>query len=143
MPVNKIVGNTPVLTRVFLPYWTWEEYHAGMWRETYGAERDALLEEAIKFTGDAKLYGLYMSKVVDAWPYSCAYNLSNQAINRQAWVGHAATCLAINCPEDITRLAWHTLTQTQQDDANVQADNAIAKWESKYMRGIKICLRLG
>ena len=114
-----------------------------MWRSVYGQERDLYLEKAIVFTGNARLYGRYMIKVVKEWPYACLHNLTNPSINRQAWIGHSACCIAIKCPEDITRLAWHTLTQKQQDDANSQADKAIAHFESKYFKGIQLCLNLG
>ena len=128
--------------RRYVPYYLWEEHEFGMWRYVYGTEREQLLTEAIKFTGNAKLYGNYMLRVVKEWVYSCAHNLSCVTMNRQAWIGHAACCLAIKCPEDITRLAWHELTQKQQDEANAQADSAIEQWERYYLRGIQPCLKL-
>lgn len=130
------------IEQIFIPYTLWEEYRFGMWRYVYGKERDNYLKRAIKFTGNAKLYGRYMRKVIKLWLYSCAHNLSNMSINRQAWIGHAACCLAIGCPEDITRLAWHELSTKQQDDANNQADIAIEKWEKMLFKGIQSCLNI-
>ena len=120
------------LTRVWHPYTSWEEYHAGMWSRIHGEQRAALLVKAIEFTGDASLYGKWMLKVVQRWPISCEHNLTGAGINRRAWTGHAACCLAIGCPEDITREAWGHLTQHQQDDANRAADRAIHTWEQAY-----------
>jgi len=105
-----------------------------MWRLTKGREREDLLKRAIKFTGNANLYGSWMIKVLDKWPCSCEHNLSDITMNRQAWIGHAACCLAIGCSEEITRLAWHHLTQRQQDEANAMADKAIVKWEKEYIQ---------
>jgi len=130
------------ITRVYQPYWRWEEYYGGMWRNVSSIEREEYLQKAIKFTGDYKLYGSWMLKVIEEWPYSCLHNLTCIEMNRQAWIGHAATCLAIHCPEDITRLAWHELTQKQQDDANAQADNAILRFENNLLRGFQLCLKL-
>lgn len=130
------------LERVYFSYDKWEEWHFGMWRTVSGVERQRFVQQAIEFTGDHKLYGKWMMKVIKAWPYSCLHNLSNVTMNRQAWVGHAACCLAIGCPEDITRVAWHELTTKQQDKANHQADMAIAKFERMMKRGIQLCLRL-
>ena len=45
--------------------------------------------------------------------------------------GHAAVAMAIQCPEDIVRLAWGYLTGEQQDLANAAAQRAIEFWESK------------
>lgn len=127
------------IKKIFHHYSKWEEFHCGMWKTINGIERQKLLKNAIEFTSNAIKYGEWMMRVVNEWPVSCEQNLTAMDMNRQAWIGHAATCLAIGCPEDITRLAWHSLTQKQQDEANAEADKAIAFWEKKYLE--KICLK--
>jgi hypothetical protein len=119
------------MDREYHHYEKWEEHYAGMWRKINGSVREDFIQRAIEFTGNAKLYGSFMLRVIEEWPISCSQNLSATNINRQAWIGHAACCLAIGCPEELTRVAWHSLTQKQQDDANAQADNAIKLWEAK------------
>jgi hypothetical protein len=131
-----------ILQRTYVPYYLWEEYHFGMWRNTFGRERGELFSKAVKFTGNAELYGSYMLIAIDKWIYSCLHNLSCTEMNRQAWIGHAACCIAINSPEDVTRQAWHYLTQKQQDEANAKADYAIYQWELRYKRGIQAWLNL-
>ena len=103
-----------------------------MWRKVSNREADELLQKAITFTGDAKLYGSFMRRAVAEWPISCEQNLLEQSLNKQAWIGHAACCIALNCPEYITRKAWWHLTQEQQDAANLEADAALAGWEREY-----------
>lgn len=122
------------IIREYYPYWEWEEYTCEMWRSTTKQEEEELLKQAIEFTGDYKKYGEYMIQAVDQWPISCAQNLSCTGMNRQAWIGHAACCIALNCPEHITRKAWHHLTQEQQDLANAEADKAIKYWETDYAK---------
>lgn len=122
------------LTKVWHHYKNWEDFSAGLWRSVSGAERVKLLKLAINFTGDAKLYGSYMQKVIRIWPISCEQNLTDQNINRRAWIGHAACCLAIGSPDDVTRSAWGYLTPTQQDEANAEADRAISDWEQEHAR---------
>lgn len=119
------------MKRIYHHFMLWEEYTYGMWTTITGSRRNELLLKAIGFTGDAILYGSFMIKALDLWPYSCEHNLSNPSINRRAWIGFAATCIAIGCPEDITRLAWHELSEQQQNDANGQADKAIWEWEKR------------
>jgi len=131
-----------MIERIYIRWDWWEEYHFGLWRNVYGEERDKYLKMAIRFTGNAELYGKYMLLALRRWPYSCTNNLSNTSINRQAWIGHAACCIAIGCPEDITRLAWHELTQEQQDLANHKADIAIATWEQYFHKGVQLCLNI-
>ena len=120
------------MNRIWHPYTEWEEFHAGMWSRIYGKKRNAMLLMAIKFTGNHALYGAWMLKVIKQWPVSCEHNLTDIGMNRRAWTGRAACCLAIACPEDITREAWGHLTQQQQDDANKKADEAIYAWERKH-----------
>lgn len=115
-------------------YQTWEDYKAGMWRTLSGTEREEYLEIAIDFTGNAELYGSWMLKVIDEWPIACEQNLTDTGMNRKAWVGHAACCLATGCPEDITRSAWGELSQEQQDAANLKAEQAITIWEQRHER---------
>jgi hypothetical protein len=121
------------MKRIYHPFHKWEEYHAGMWRNVSGKERQSLLKEAIDFTGNHELYGDFMLQIIQDWPFSCEHNLTCLSLNRRAWIGHAACCLAISAPEDITREAWAYLTQDQQDRANAKADEAIKKWEIRHV----------
>lgn len=116
------------MRRIYHPYWDWEDYKAGMWRKAAKSEEPELLQAAIAFTGDAKLYGSFMRRVTRQWPIACEHNLTEPALNRRAWLGHAAACLAIGSPEYITRQAWWLLTQDQRDDADAQANSAIQGW---------------
>jgi len=105
-----------------------------MWRKLPATHEDAYLKGAISFTGDADLYGKYMINAITEWPFGCEHNLTCVAMNRQAYIGQAAACIAIGSPEYITRLAWHQLTQDQQDKANAKADLAIKIWEENYAK---------
>lgn len=123
------------IKRVYFPWWQWEEVDANMWGSV--SDRKKFLKLAIEFTGDYKLYGRWMIKVVEKWPISCAHNLSNTTQNRKAWIGHAACALAHGIPEDIVRQAWAQLSEDQQRLANKKADEAIEYWEEEY--GEKLC----
>ncbi len=121
-----------MIRKLWHHYLKWEDYQNGMYRTLSGEEKKEFLNKAVEFTGNAELYGSWMLKVIEAWPVSCEQNLSDVGMNRRAWVGHAAVCLAIGCPEDITREAWGSLTKQQQDEANAKADYAIVQWELKH-----------
>jgi len=127
--------------RVYHPYHLWEEINHNMWGSV--SNRGAFLQKAIEFTGDHVLYGSYMMRVVNEWPISCENALTDYALNRRAWVGHAAAALAINCPEDITRQAWGKLTNEQQLLANKKADEAIRCWEQHYIKNKRIYQHVG
>lgn len=123
------------LKRVFHPYTLWEDAQAGMWRNVVGEERQAYLIQAANLMKDPVSFLAFMTRVIHEWPYACEANLTTRSINRQAWIGHAATVLAVGAPEDVTRQAWWTLNQAEQDLGNAAADAAIAEWEATYLRG--------
>lgn len=104
-----------------------------MWKTA--PDKSTALAQAIAFTGDARLYGAAMMRVISEWPISCQHNLSDITQNRRAWIGHAACALEIECPEDIVRAAWHMLTDEQRIEANAAADRAIAVWEENQTEG--------
>lgn len=118
--------------RVYIPYWDWEEIDANMWGAV--SNRRAAVNKAVEFTGDHKLYGRFMMRVVNEWPNSCKNALTDYSINRKAWVGHAAAALAHGIPEDITRLAWGKLSDEQRLLANKEAERAIQHWEYHYQK---------
>lgn len=124
------------LKRVWVPIELWEELHWNMWGEV--SNRQRYLERAVIFTGNYRLYGRYMNRVAQEWPNSCLNALTDQNLNRRAWIGHAACALALRCPEDVTRQAWGMLSHEQRLLANRQADRAIQSWEMRYKQGQRI-----
>lgn len=116
--------------RVYHAYGQWEEVAHGMWSNV--ENRKEWLARAISFTGNHKLYGSFMMRVIVEWPISCENALTDSALNQKAWIGHAACALALGCPEDITREAWGHLTDEQRLLANKEADRAIRCWRYAY-----------
>lgn len=127
--------------RVYHPFHLWEEIAFGMWSDVENEKE--WLEKAISFTGNHKLYGSFMIRVVSEWPISCENALTDYNINRKAWVGHAAAALAIGCPEHITRKAWKHLSYEQQYLANEEASRAIRAWENHYLESKQLRERVG
>jgi hypothetical protein len=125
------------LTRVYHPVSKWEEIAFNMWGDV--DDNRAALESAVSFTGNHRLYGSYMFRVIEEWPVSCENALTDPVLNKKAWVGHAAVALALQIPEDITRKAWGLLSHEQRILANKEAARAVRKWEDAYResRGIR------
>ncbi len=120
------------MKRIYHPYWLWEDWKAGMWNQTTGEKRREMLEKAIEFTGNADLYGSWMMKVIDSWRYGCEHNLTERSMNRLAWIGHAAACMAIGATEDVTRQAWAFLSDKQREDADAKAKQALSVWIERH-----------
>jgi len=129
------------LKRLYRPIDTWEEIAHNMWG--YVDDAKAALERAVTFTGDHKLYGSFMLRVVHEWPNSCENALTDNNLNKLAWIGQAACALALKCPEDITRKAWGHLTYEQRILANRAAKRALWEWEEHYRTSIGLRKDLG
>lgn len=116
------------MKRQFRHYEQLEEFHAGMWRITRGDTRKANIHAAAAVMRNAGLFKTMMLRALVEWPNSCEHNLSAESVNRIAWLGHAGCCIGAGAPEDCTRLAWHTLSRPEQDEANRVADEVLREW---------------
>lgn len=114
---------------MFFHYSELEEHDAGMWRIVPVQERDALIQAAAGLMRDADRFLAAMLRASKEWPNSMLAAMTTPSLNRRAFFGHSGCCIGVGSSEDLTRLAWHTLTQAEQDAANAAADKAIAAWE--------------
>lgn len=120
------------VSRIYIRYQEWEDYHAGMWRTKVENEEE-LLQLSIEFTGDWKKYGKAMKKVIRAWPNTMLNSLTNPSTNQRAFLGHCAVTWQLGIPEYITRMAWKELTDQQRIDADAIAQKTIDEWKEKYL----------
>jgi hypothetical protein len=116
------------MKQIYHNYTKWEDFKNGMWLKVEVEKENEMLQKAITFTGDHEMYGKAMLRVIKEWPITCEHHLTDNAINKKAFIGHCAVCLELGIPEYIVRMAWHYLTKEQQDLANNAADKAISKW---------------
>lgn len=103
-----------------------------MWKQIPVEQREMAILASAELMIDSQAFEAACIRAINEWPNSAEANLTASVINHQAWIGHAACCLNHGASEDLTRLAWRTLTQDQQDEANAAADRAIAHWEERY-----------
>lgn len=118
--------------RVYHHYLRLEEFRSNMWKVLQIQERDAAVMMSRELMLDCAAFEAAMRRAVDEWPCSSEAALTAATMNHQAWIGHAGCAINHGASEDLTRMAWRTLNQEQQDAANAAADRAIAYWEDKY-----------
>lgn len=112
--------------QVWHPYTQWEDWQAGMWQSP--ADVTADMERASQILGNPAVFLDAARVMLREWPTAAEHNLTDMAQNRRAWVGQATCCHLAGVPEQATRLAWWTLTPTEQLAANQTADLAVAEW---------------
>lgn len=108
----------------------WECVPAGMYASIPPARMTA--DEACAayaaFLQDISRFRVALARVLDEWPISCEQFLSNEGINRIAWLGQASMCIATGVP-NAYRGGFKLLTQRQQQQANAAAAEFLSKWE--------------
>jgi len=101
---------------------------AAMWRPLTGMAGKKAIQRAAVLMQSAERFRDAMHLATNRWPNSCEHNLSWCAQNRIAWLGQAGCFVGVQSPEACTRLAWHTLTPTEHDQANATANVVLHEW---------------
>lgn len=113
--------------RIWHPWWLWECYAAGFYDTTCDVAPDDARRRYAAFLGDSSRFEAALERVLAEWPHSCEHFLSNASMNRIAWLGQAAACIAIGLPA-CYRAGFKLLTDAQQAAANDTARRALARW---------------
>ena len=85
-----------------------------------------------KLLVDIPQFKRIMYLVLRDWPNSCEHNLTNERMNRIAWMGQAALCYKYGIPSRY-RGGYHLLTDKQKYNADKAALEVINHW--RFLRG--------
>jgi ParB-like chromosome segregation protein Spo0J len=120
--------NTSDDGRIFHTFDKWECHQAGFYATTKDGMNKAQCEEAMRaLLADIPAFRKALRGVVTEWKHSCEHYLTNNAMNRVAWLGQAAACYSLGIPS-VYRGGFYLLTEQQQQDANKAALAALNKW---------------
>jgi hypothetical protein len=127
------------MQRIYHRYELHEDWRAGFYWNESGLNKQELKQKCKEFFCDKKMVSKYMEAVIKQWPYSSQHNLSNESMNRVAWLGQAAVCLWCKCPSPITMETWREVPIECRNEADRIAEEIIKKYESTP---IQLCLKL-
>ena len=116
------------MTRIYHPWDKWECYKSGFYSRRFVDGGQLLYAE---FLADIPRFSRAIQKVFLEWTYSCEHFLTNQDINRVAWIGQSAMCIDTTVPSKY-RGGFFLLTKVQQLEANQCAMQYLAEWEQTY-----------
>lgn len=117
------------MKRIYHTWDRWECYPAGFYEERAPGgidKQDAEMAYAAFLRDDKRFRGA-LSRVLGEWPNSCEHYLSNETMNRIAWLGQASACIACGLPSAF-RGGFNRLTETEQRRANLTALEALNAW---------------
>ena len=118
------------MKREFRRWEKWECYRAGFYAASgpAGMNRELCEDAYRQILGNTEAFRIAAYRVMQQWPNSCSHFLTNEGINRVAWLGQASVCFTTRVPSKY-KYAFLLLTQEQQENANGVARRAIRWWE--------------
>lgn len=117
------------IKRKYHHYNNWECYKAGFY-EPASSLIDGK-ERYREFLSRPLLFSLSIERVFNEWPNSCEHFLTNNSINRVAWIGQASMCISSGI-SSFYRGGFLLLTQEQQTIANDIAKTYLNRWLNEY-----------
>lgn len=117
------------MKRIYHHFEKWEDWTFGFYNNCSGSEKKVKIEKVLEMFNSESLTTENMNRVISEWKYSCEHNLTNEAMNKIAYVGQAACCIYAEIPSGITMEAWSLLGSDVQNRADKIATSVISKWE--------------
>lgn len=120
------------MNRIYHTWDKWECYLAGFFEVSLsnGLSEDECHELMRALLSDISEFKSAMNRVIQLWPNSCEHNLTNERMNRIAWMGQAALCYKHRIPARF-RGGYHLLTDEQKQTADEAALEIINVWMTK------------
>jgi len=119
------------MDRIYHPWDRWECFSAGFYDTSppSGLSADQCRESYAVFLKDIARFEVALNRVITEWPISSEQFLSNENINRIAWLGQASMCIDSGVPS-VFRGGFKLLSNEQQKLANACA----LKWLNIWIR---------
>lgn len=118
------------MERIYHRFEAWECLPAGFY-ETHPPQEGMTDEECrdayAAFLSDDDRFRTALDQVLAEWTNSCEHYLSNERMNRIAWLGQAAMCRATGVGRQY-RSGYNRLTKEQQERADTTALEYLNKW---------------
>ena len=130
-----------IMKRIYHPYNLWEDYKHGFYDNCSGEKKKEYEELVIKMFSSEKLTRENMYRVINEWKYSCEHNLSNESMNKIAYIGQAACCIYAGIPNTITMSTWSKVSEEKRIIANEIAEEVLNKWINNN-KNLQLCLNL-
>lgn len=117
------------MKRIYHTWEKWECYPAGFYedRPPEGMTPKDAVRAYAEFLRDTPRFEAALARVLAEWPNSCEHYLTNENMNRIAWLGQAAMCIATRVPSCF-RGGFNTLPALEQRAANEAALRALNAW---------------
>lgn len=124
------------IERIYHGWDKWEDHKNGFYNNISGANKQEMIDKVIELFTDPEKTKEYMLKVVKEWVYSCQHNLTNESMNKIAYIGQGACCLYAGVPSTVTMEAWSKVPRKYQEIADNIADEVLKVWEGIHISNL-------
>ena len=119
------------MRQIWHPWNEWESYRAGFYDGHTDLSPDQARAAYAEFLRDTGRFEAALERVLAEWPVSCEHFLSNERINRIAWLGQAAMCIATGVPS-IYKSGFSAMSAEDRDRANAVAAKWLQTWIDRH-----------
>ncbi len=120
------------LERIYHTWDKWECYPAGFYEGQKSGMEDEDAKEAYRaFLANLERFGGALGRVTSEWVNSCEHYLTNESMNRVAWLGQASACIEMGLPSKY-RSGYFLLSEEQQKAADSLALEYLNKWLGEH-----------
>lgn len=125
------------MKRIYHPWTKWEDslhgFHGGL-----EYPKDNTLELYASLLRDLPKFEAALTTIINEWKYSCEHNLTNEAMNRIAYLGQSACALIYNVPSSVSMGGFNLLTPGEQQAADAMAQKYLDIWLSRRSQNVDI-----
>lgn len=114
--------------RIYHPFNLWEDHKHGFYDNCSGEVKKEKLQKVVDFFNDPNKTYEFMERVLVEWKYSVEHNLTNNSMNKIAYLGQSAVCLCYSVPSTVTMEGWSLLSKDTQTTANSIAITLLKKY---------------
>ena len=120
------------MNRIYHTWDKWECYQAGFFDDKCRNKETTEEAEAVykKLLSDKPMFSAALFSVINEWPMSCEHNLTNEKMNRIAWLGQAALAYTYNIPSKF-RKGYYMLDNKEKLEADTTALKYLNIWLEK------------
>lgn len=132
------------MNRIYHPWHKWECYKSGFYEinPPPGLTRNDCLMMYADFLRDIDSFELNMKRVKDNWIHSCEHFLTNESMNRIAWLGQSAMCINSGI-SSFFRSGFFILSESEQKDANFAAEKFLLDWIESHEKSEAVYKTMG
>ena len=118
-----------MIKQYYARYDQMEDYQNGMYGDLQESINKHLIGMAADILSNDELFYSIAKEMIKEWPLASKVQLTNKEQNRRSWIGQATCCFHCGISNNLTSVAWFSLTDEERDSANKIAERIIYEFE--------------